>query len=50
MELIEKNIRSDPAALQELIGLGARATPAAIIDGQVVLGFDRGRYDELLGS
>jgi hypothetical protein len=35
--------------LQELIQLGARATPAAVIDGQVVLGFDRARYDELLG-
>ncbi|MBX5492590.1 MAG: hypothetical protein IRZ14_15680 [Chloroflexi bacterium] len=48
--MIEKNIRADPQALQELIALGARATPAAVINGQVVLGFDRARYDELLGQ
>ena len=47
---MEKNIRTDPEALKELIALGAQATPAAVIDGQTVLGFDRARYDELLGS
>ncbi len=32
------------------MALGARATPVAVIDGQVVMGFDRGKLEALLGS
>ena len=45
-----KNIREDPEALEELLRLGQRATPVTIIDGEVVVGFDRGRLERLLGS
>jgi len=43
------NIREDPAALAELQKLGYRATPVTIIDGEVVVGFDRGKLERLLG-
>jgi hypothetical protein len=39
----------DPAALDELLKLGHRATPVTIIDGEVVVGFDRGKLERLLG-
>jgi glutaredoxin len=45
----EKNIREDPAALAELQRLGYQATPVTIIDGEVVVGFDRGKLERLLG-
>jgi len=50
IQFTEKNIRDDPAALQELLALGARATPVTVIDGQVVMGFDRTRIDDLLAK
>ena len=45
----DKNIRKDPAALAELLKLGYRATPVTIIDGEIVVGFDRGKLERLLG-
>jgi len=45
----DKNIREDPAALAELQKLGYGATPVTIIDGEVVVGFDRGKLERLLG-
>jgi hypothetical protein len=44
-----KNIREDPQALQELLKLGFRATPVTVIDGEAVVGFDRGKLERLLG-
>jgi len=44
-----RNIRQEPAALAELRRLGARATPVTIIGDEVVVGFDRGRLERLLG-
>lgn len=46
---MDKNIRDDPAALAELQKLGYRATPVTVIDGEVVVGFDRGKLERLLG-
>ena len=45
----DRNIRADPAALEELLKLGYRATPVTVIDGEVVVGFDRGKIERLLG-
>ncbi len=36
--------------MQELIALGARATPVTVIDGEVVMGFDRAKIDDLLAK
>jgi hypothetical protein len=43
-----KNIQEEPEALAELQKLGYRATPVTVIDGDVVVGFDRGRIERLL--
>jgi len=44
-----KDVRADPAALQELLKLGYRATPVTLIDGEAVVGFDREKLKRLLG-
>ncbi len=44
-----RDIRAHPAALEELLGLGSRSTPTTLIDGEVVIGFDRRKLDQLLG-
>lgn len=44
-----RDVQTDPAALDELHWLGYRATPVTLVDGQVVVGFDRGRLERLLG-
>ena len=44
-----KNIREDAAALAEFRRLGYQATPVTIINGDVVVGFDRGKIERLLG-
>lgn len=49
MEFIAKDIRADQQALEELQKLGFRATPVTVIDGEVVVGFDRGKLERLLG-
>ena len=46
---MDKNIRADPAALQELLALGYRSTPVTLIDGEAVVGFDQQRIEQLLG-
>lgn len=39
----------DPAAMAELERLGVASTPVTVIDGEVVVGFDRKRLAVLLG-
>ncbi len=46
---MDRNIREDPAALEELQKLGYRATPVTVIGGEIVVGFDRGQIERLLG-
>ncbi len=49
MAFIDKNIREDKAAFDELQKMGHRATPVTVINGEVVVGFDRGKLERLLG-
>jgi glutaredoxin 3 len=49
VEFVEKNVRADKAALQELLDQGFQSTPVTIIDGQSVVGFDQAKIIELLG-
>ncbi len=43
------DITQDQEALQELVyKYQSRATPTLVIDGQVVIGFDRERLEQLL--
>ena len=41
---------NDPTAMAELVKVGVMTTPVTVIDGEVVVGFDRKRLDELLGG
>jgi glutaredoxin 3 len=44
----DRNIAADQAALDELEKLGYMTTPVTVIDGQVVVGFDRDKLQRLL--
>jgi glutaredoxin len=45
-----KNVAEDPAARDELIAkTGRMAVPVITVDGEVIVGFDRGRLKRLLG-
>ncbi len=50
VEFTERNIAADPAALAELEKLGYMTTPVTLVDGEVVVGFDRARLERLLGT
>lgn len=46
---LEYNIRRDPEARQRMLDLlGMEAVPVTLIDGQMVIGYDRARIEELL--
>ena len=45
----ERNIATDETALAELEELGYMTTPVTLIDGDVVVGFDRAKLQERLG-
>lgn len=47
---IEKDVSKDDQALDELMEKGFSATPVTIIDGEAVVGFNRARLEQLLGS
>jgi glutaredoxin len=49
VQFVEKNIREDQQALEDLLKVGVRATPVTVIDGEVIVGFDRGKIERLLG-
>ncbi len=45
----EKNIAKNDQFVKELIELGAQATPTTVIDGEVIIGFNRKVLAEKLG-
>jgi glutaredoxin 3 len=47
--LENRDITADPKALEELEKLGYMTTPVTVIDGEVVVGFDRSKLERLLG-
>lgn len=47
---IERDIVNDHSAMQELETLGYMTTPVTVIDGTVVVGFDRRKLQQLLNS
>jgi glutaredoxin len=44
----EKDITADPSAVEELEKLSAMTTPVIVINGDVVIGFNRARLEKLL--
>ncbi len=45
---VEKDIGTDTQAMEELVNLGVMTTPVTLIDGELVVGFDRKKLDRLL--
>ncbi len=41
---------NDPAAMAELVKIGVMTTPVTVIDGEVIVGFDRARLEEELAK
>ncbi len=46
----EKDVIADEAAMEELVKIGVMTTPVTVIDGEVVVGFDQKRLEELLAA
>ena len=46
----ERNVATDESALGELQKLGYMTTPVIVVDGEVVVGFDREKLEKLLGT
>jgi glutaredoxin len=49
VKFTEKNIAENDEFLQELNGLGSRVTPTTVIDGEVIVGFNRTALKKKLG-
>ncbi len=45
---VAKDISRDRTALRELLALGSRSTPTTVIDGEIIIGFDRRKLTALL--
>lgn len=43
----ERDVSKDEAAIDELKKTGAMTTPVTLIDGEMVIGFDRQKLDQL---
>ncbi len=48
IEYTDRNVGEEEDALAELKTLGYMTTPVIVIDGDLVVGFDRERLEELL--
>ena len=49
VQYTERDVLKDEQAMAELERLGYLTTPVTVIDGQVVIGFNEARLNELLG-
>ena len=47
---MERNVIADQEAMAELEKIGVMTTPVTVIDGEVVVGFDRRKLEELLAA
>ena len=50
VSFLTKDILSDPSAMAELTAIGVMTTPVIVVDGEVVIGFDRERLESLLAG
>jgi glutaredoxin len=48
IDFIDRNVAADETALAELEKLGYMTTPVTVVDGEVVVGFDRAKLERLL--
>ncbi len=47
---VVRDVVNDKSAMDELLKIGVLTTPVTVIDGEVVVGFDRARFEKLLGE
>ena len=50
IQYTERNVIEDETAMEELEKLGFMTTPVTVIDGEIVIGFDRKKLEELTRS
>ncbi len=50
MAFQRRDIINDPTAMAELVKIGVMTTPVTVIDGEVIVGFDRGRLEQELAN
>jgi glutaredoxin 3 len=48
IEFVDRNIAADETALAALEKLGYMTTPVTVVDGEVIIGFDRAKLENLL--
>jgi len=50
IDFTQRDISQDEEALAELLDLGVMTTPVTVVGGEVVVGFDRKKLQELQAS
>jgi glutaredoxin len=50
IEFTERNVLEDDEAMADFRSLGFRGTPVTVIGDDAIVGFDRAKFDELLGG
>ena len=50
VEFVAKDVMADEVAMAELAALSILTTPITVLDGEVVVGYDRKRIDQLLSA
>jgi glutaredoxin-like protein NrdH len=50
IEFTERNVLEDDEAMADFQELGFRGTPVTLVGEEAIVGFDRARFDELLGA
>jgi glutaredoxin len=50
VDFVDRDITKDEKAIAELDELGYMTTPVTVINGEVVIGFDLAKFEELLGA
>ncbi len=50
VEFFERDVSQDKDAMKALEELGIMTTPVTVIDGEIVIGFDRPKLEQLLGG
>lgn len=48
VDFVDRDITTDEEAIAELEDLGYMTSPVTVIDGEVVIGFDAAKLEELL--
>ena len=49
VKFVEKNIRTDLDAMQVMVEINSQSTPTTVVDGEVIIGFDKEKISEKLG-